>query len=254
MSRALSTLLVALCPALLAAQNPVPADPSPWPQHSLERPKPPVVTPGAFTPAPPPSDAIVLMDGRGLQRWRSADSANAPARWRVVDGYVEIVPGTGGIATRDSFGDVQLHVEWKAPVPVVGDGQHRGNSGVFLMGTYEVQVLDSWRNETYADGQAASLFGQFPPLVNAMRPPEEWQSYDIVFHRPRFSFDGKLVAPGRVTVFHNGILVQDDQPLLGPTSFGRRAPYEAHSDQLPIELQDHDYKVRFRNIWVRRLE
>lgn len=271
-----SPLLVALfIPAALAAQgnpNPVPADPSPWPQHSLERPKPPVVTPGAFVGSPPPSDAIVLMDGRSMARWRStsmpsdptggapgqrprvAPTARDAARWTIRNDYVEIAPGTGGIATRDSFGDVQLHLEWKAPVPAVGDGQRRGNSGVFLMGTYEVQVLDSYRNETYADGQAGSLFGQFPPLVNAMRPPTEWQSYDIVFRRPRFGADGRIITPARATVFHNGILVQDDQVLLGPTSFGRRASYEAHPDRLPIELQDHDYKVRYRNIWVRRLE
>jgi hypothetical protein len=194
------------------------------------------------------------MNGRSLGSWRATDSAQGSAPWKVGHGYVEIAPGTGGIATRDSFGDVQLHVEWSAPLPAVGEGQHRGNSGVFLMGTYEVQVLDSYQNETYADGQAGSLFGQFPPLVNPARRPGEWNSYDIVFRRPRFDATGKVVTPGRVTVFFNGVLVQDDQELLGPTSFGRRAPYEAHPERLPIELQDHDDKVKYRNIWVRRLE
>ena len=257
MTRALSTLLVALCPALLAAQgdpNPVPRDPSQWPQHSLQRPTAPVVTPGPYAATPRPSAAIVLMDGHSLGSWQSADSIGRPARWRVGPGYVEVRPGTGGIATRDSFGDVQLHVEWAAPLPVKGAGQERGNSGVFLMGTYEVQVLDSYNNPTYADGQAGSLFGQFPPLVNPIRRPGQWNAYDIIFHRPHFKSDGTVESPGRVTVFFNGVLVQDDQMLLGPTTFGRRAPYSAHADKLPIELQDHEFKVRYRNIWVRRLE
>ena len=253
MTRALPTLLVALCPALLAAQNPVPRDPSPWPQHSMERPKAPVVTPGAFGVFPRPSDAVVLMDGPSLDKWHSADTTG-PARWKLAGGYAEVAPGTGGIATRDSFGDVQLHVEWSAPLPVKGEGQERGNSGVFLMGTYEVQVLDSWHNDTYADGQAGALFGQFPPLVNPIRRPGLWNSYDIVFHRPHFKADGTVESPGRMTVFFNGVLVQDDQVLLGPTTFGRRAPYSMHPDKLPLELQDHEFKVRYRNIWVRRLE
>ncbi len=167
---------------------------------------------------------------------------------------MEITPGTGGIATRDSFGDVQLHLEWKAPVPAVGEGQHRGNSGVFLMGTYEVQVLDSWRNDTYTDGQAGSLFGQFPPLVNAMRPPTEWQSYDIVFHRPRFGADGRIITPARATVFHNGVLVQDNQQLIGPTVHRKLAVATPHEPMAPLRLQDHGDPVRFRNIWIRPLK
>jgi hypothetical protein len=250
--------IAALCllPALLSAQgnpNPVPTDPSQWPQHSMDRPRPPVVTPGAFVSEPPPSDAIVLMDGRSLDKWRSADTTG-PARWKIAGGYVEVAPGTGGIATRDSFGDMQLHVEWRAPLPVKGEGQERGNSGVFLMGTYEVQVLDSYHNDTYADGQAGSIFGQFPPLVNPARPPGQWNSYDIVFHRPRFDATGKVTAPARATVFFNGVLVQDDQVILGPTTYARRTAYSAHPDRLPIELQDHEFPVRYRNIWARRLE
>lgn len=219
----------------------------------MDRPRPAVVAPGAFASSAPPADAIVLMDGRSLDRWRSADTAG-PARWKVAGGYTEVAPGTGGIATRDSFGDIQLHVEWRAPLPVAGEGQERGNSGVFLMGTYEIQVLDSYHNDTYPDGQAGSIFGQFPPLVNPARAPGQWNSYDIIFHRPRFDPTGKLLAPARVTVFFNGVLVQDAQEILGPTTYARRTAYSMHADRLPIELQDHEFPVRYRNIWVRRLE
>jgi hypothetical protein len=195
----------------------------------------------------------VLFDGRSLGEWRSADSANVPARWRVQDGYIEVVAGTGAIATAQTFGDVQLHVEWMAPRPA-RDGQDRGNSGVFLMGRYEVQILDSHDNTTYPDGQAAAIYGQYPPLVNASRPPGEWQSYDIVFRRPRFAADGRLLQPARVTVLHNGILVQDNVTLTGPTAHKARPPYARHADALAISLQDHGAPVRYRNIWVRRLE
>jgi hypothetical protein len=149
---------------------------------------------------------------------------------------------------------VQLHVEWAAPSPPSGDGQNRGNSGVFLMGRYEVQVLDSYRNTTYPDGQAAALYGQYPPLVNASRPPGEWQTYDIVFRRPRFDANGKLLSKARVTVFHNGVLVQDAVELTGPTAHHARPAYSAHPDRLPILLQDHGDPVRYRNIWLRNLE
>lgn len=220
----------------------------------MDRPRPAVVTPAPYGIAGAPSDAIVLMDGRSLDRWRSADSATAPARWKVANGYVEVRPGTGGIATRDSFGDIQLHVEWRAPLPVKGEGQERGNSGVFLMGTYEIQVLDSYHNDTYPDGQAGSIFGQFPPLVNPARAPGEWNSYDIIFHRPHFDATGKVTTPARATVIFNGVLVQDDQVILGPTTYGERTAYSAHPDKLPLELQDHTFPVRYRNIWVRRLE
>jgi len=166
---------------------------------------------------------------------------------------METVPGAGPIRTVLGFGDVQLHLEWAAPSVAEGNGQGRGNSGVFLMWLYEVQVLDSFENETYADGQAASLYGQFPPLVNASRPPGEWQSYDIVFRRPRFGTDGTLRRPARMTVFHNGILVQDNAKLWGPTNWLRHLPYQVHSDRRPILLQDHSNPVRYRNIWVREL-
>ena len=175
-------------------------------------------------------------------------------RWRIVDGAMEVVAGTGGIQTREDFGDVQLHVEWMSPAPPRGTDQDRGNSGVFFMGMYEVQVLDSWENVTYADGQAAALYGQYPPLVNASRKPGEWQSYDIVFRRPRFDASGKVTSPARVTVLHNGVLVQDNVELTGPTGHYSRPPYAAHADRLPVSLQDHGHPVRFRNFWVRSLE
>lgn len=226
-----------------------------WPQHSMDRPQPRVADPGPFTASPPPpSDAIVLFDGRSLSGWRSADSTAEPARWKVSGGYMEVVAKTGAIQTTQAFGDIQLHVEWRTPTPPLGESQERGNSGVFLMGRYEVQVLDSYHNVTYADGHAGAIYGQFPPLVNASRPPGEWQSYDIIFHRPRFDPAGTLLAPARMTVFMNGILVQDDVALSGPTAHQRRPPYVRHADALPIQLQDHGNPVRFRNIWARRLE
>jgi hypothetical protein len=226
--------------------------PREWPVHSMDRPQPPVVDPGpGALPVPPPADAIVLFDGRDLARWRHANGGDAT--WIVRDGYLEVRPGSGDLATREGFGDVQLHVEWASPSPPRGDGQDRGNSGVYLMETYEVQVLDSFGNRTYPDGQAASLYGQFPPLVNASRPPGAWQSYDIIFHAPRFGTGGALLRAATITVFHNGVLVQDHVTLSGPTAHRARPPYTAHADRLPIRLQDHSHPVRFRNIWLRTL-
>jgi hypothetical protein len=222
----------------------------------MERPKPRVVAPGpAALPVPPPADAIVLFDGKTMQGWE-ADSArkDRTARWLVRPGYVEVAPGAGDIHTTQSFGDVQLHVEWSTPIPKPSDaGQDRGNSGVFLMLMYEVQVLDSYQNETYADGQAAAIYGQYPPLVNASRPPGEWQSYDIIFRRPRFTLNGTLQRPATITVIHNGVLVQDHVTLTGPTGHHERPPYKPHADKLPIKLQDHSHKIRYRNLWVREL-
>jgi len=256
-SAALTAVLALGLAASAGAQhnpNPIPKDPSEWPQHSLTRPTPSVVTPGAIGSTGAPSDAVVLFDGTSLDAWRTADTTLLkPARWSIGNGALEVAPGTGGIMTRRSFGDVQLHVEWMTPTPAVGEGQERGNSGIFLMSRYEVQVLDSWQNPTYADGQAGSIYGQFPPRVNAVRPPGEWQNYDIIFHRPHFDTDGKLTVPARLTVFLNGVLIQEDQMLLGPTSNAVRTPYRVHADQLPILLQDHGVKVRFRNIWLREL-
>ena len=223
-----------------------------WPVHSRDRPQPPVVTPApADQPAAPPADAIVLFGGTDLSEWVGDSGQAAP--WKVENGYAEIAAGSGEIRTRRGFGDCQLHIEWRAPSPPEGEGQNRGNSGVYLMSTYEVQVLDSYDNPVYPDGQAAAVYGQYPPLVNASRPPGEWQSYDIVFRRPRFDPQGKLLRPARVTVLHNGILVQDNVTLSGPTAHQRRPPYVAHPDKLPIHLQDHGSPVRYRNIWIREL-
>jgi len=235
--------------AIMTAQQPEQR----WPVHSMDRPRPPVVTPPrAMPPSPAPSDAIVLFDGHDLSEWQQSDGQ--PARWRVVDSALEVVPQSGGIQTRRAFGDVQLHIEWSAPAPATGEGQNRGNSGVFFMGRYEVQVLDSYRNDTYADGQAAAIYGQYPPLVNATRPPGEWNVYDIIFRRPRFGEAGRVLAPARLTVFHNGVLVHDNVAMRGATAHRREATYEAHEDRLPLSLQDHGDRVRFRNIWVRVLE
>lgn len=232
----------------LAAAQAGAQDLGPWPQHSMDRPKPLVIDPG-----PPPSDAIVLFNGHDLSNWRNADSADKPALWKVENGYMEVVPNTGNIATKQAFGDCQLHIEWATPAVVSGEGQERGNSGVFLAGKYEIQVLDSYNNVTYADGQAASMFGQYPPLVNASRPPGEWQTYDVIWHGPRFDGKGKLTRPAHITVFHNGVLVQDDVTLSGPTAFKKRPPYTPDPVKMPLALQDHEFPVRFRNIWIREL-
>jgi hypothetical protein len=215
-----------------------------------------VVDPGTASgqdqPGRPPSDAIVLFDGKDLSEWQGANGTQA--KWKVENGYMEVVRGTFGISTRQGFGDCQLHVEFRTPFPATGEGQGRGNSGVFLMSKYEVQVLDSYENKTYPDGQAAAVYGQYPPLVNASRPPGQWQSYDIIFRRPRFDKDGKLLNPARLTVLHNGVLVQDNVELTGPTGHHERPPYQPHADRLPISLQDHGNPVRYRNIWLRDLE
>jgi hypothetical protein len=233
--------------------NPRAADLQKWAIHDDTRPMPPVVDPGPAGPkSPVPGDAIVLFDGSDLSGWTTAKGE--PAKWLVRDGYMEVVKGGGAIQTRAAFGDCQLHVEWASPAAAVGEGQDRGNSGVFLMNTYEVQVLDSYQSKTYADGMAGAIYGQFPPLVNASRKPGEWQFYDIVFHAPRFGPDGVVLAPARMTVFHNGILVHDNDQLTGPTAHKARPPYKAHADRMPIGLQDHGHPVRYRSIWIRELK
>lgn len=245
------SLLSAALICLSAPDNAMAQEPD-WPQHSRERPMAPVAAPAEQSlPVPPPDGAIVLFDGDDLDQWRTA--RGEPARWALVDGGA-MQAARGDIETRESFGDVRLHVEWASPAPPRGEDQDRGNSGVFLMGRYEVQVLDSYQSQTYADGQAGAIYGQFPPRVNVSRAPGEWQTFDIEFRRPRFDSAGTLLAPARMTVRHNGVLVHDDVALLGPTSHRVRAPYEAHEDRLPIKLQDHGHPVRFRNIWVQPLD
>lgn len=242
------------------AQAPTQPDPN-WEIHDLNRPQPPIVNAGwgPTWPAPIPADATVLFGylDRGpldLSAWEADKDEGGPALWTVGDGYFEAKPGTGPIRTKEGFGDVQLHVEWASPNPPRGQGQDNGNSGVFLMGRYEVQVLNSYENTTYPDGQASALYGQYPPLVNASRPPGQWQTYDIIFHRPRFAADGSVDSPARVTVLHNGVLTQDNVTLTGPSGHHKRPPYEMHEDKLPISLQDHGHPVRYRNFWVRSLE
>jgi len=226
-----------------------------WKIHDLGRPLPPIVTPGTSStqevPGKAPSDAVILFDGKDLSQWLDKDGASA--KWKVERGYMEVAPKTGYIHTKIAFGDCQLHEEFSEPTPPQGESQERGNSGVFLMGLYEIQVLDSYENKTYADGQASAVYGQYPPLVNASRPPGQWQWYDIVFHGPRFDNSGKLLRPARITVFHNGVLVQDNVEPSGPTAHGERPPYKPGPDKAPLALQDHGDPVRYRNIWIREL-
>jgi hypothetical protein len=227
-----------------------------WHVHDRNRPHPPVITPpmpAREQPASPPSDAVVLFGGKHLDKWFTRKKGKVlPAPWKVENGYAEVRGGT--IYTKEKFGDCQLHVEWMAPTPPKGKAQGRGNSGVFFCdGKYEVQVLDSYNNKTYADGQAGAIYGQHPPLVNACRPPGQWQTYDIIWHAPRFK-EGKLERPATVTVFHNGVLVQDHWKVLGETFHKRPAAYRPHPPEGSIVLQDHGNPIRFRNIWLRPLE
>ncbi len=245
-------LKVTVAAALICAIPAAGQSTIPWKIHDTERPAPRKVTSNMNLPVPPPSDAVVLFDGSDLSGWRAADGS--AAQWEIRDGSLAAVPGGGPLFTRAGFGDIQLHIEWSAPTPARGTGQGRGNSGVFLMGKYEIQVLDSHENTTYPDGQAAAVYGQYPPLVNASRAAGEWQAYDIVFRRPRFRTDGSVGEPARVTVFHNGVLVQDNSAIWGPTSWLQHLPYRSHPDRLPLSLQDHGNPVLYRNIWLRELD
>ncbi|MCG8373508.1 MAG: DUF1080 domain-containing protein [Balneolales bacterium] len=229
------------------------------------------VTPGEQGSAP--SDAIVLFDGTSLDAWQSkvfsvggsmrdmagripgftAEGNGGPAEWEIRNGELVVKPGTGYIETKQGFGDVQLHIEWLAPSAEGKSGQGYSNSGVFFMGLYEVQILNSYENPTYQNGQAASVYKQHIPLVNASKPVDTWQTYDIIFMAPKFSDKGTLVSPARITVFHNGVLVQNNVELLGPTVYIGTPHYVAHSDKLPLALQDHSDPMRFRNIWIREL-
>lgn len=229
--------------------------PGGWKIHDRDRPQPTVITPGECSTQDhagrPPSDAIVLFNGKDLSNWESLDGT--PAKWMVGKGYFATLPKTGNIRTKASYGDCQLHVEFMPPNPPHGVDQDRGNSGVFLHSLYEIQVLDSYQSKTYPDGQAAAVYGEYPPLVNACRPPGQWTTYDIIFHGPRFDSDGKLTRPATVTVLHNGVLVQDHVSLVGPTEHMKRLPYHVTPDKLPLMLQDHNHPVRYRNLWIREL-
>lgn len=220
----------------------------PFPPPKTE---PPIVTPGKNS-GDPPSDATVLFDGKDLTQWKNAASGE-PAKWLVKDGYMEVAKGTGDIATKQEFGDCQLHIEWATPAEVSGQGQQRGNSGVFLMERYEVQVLDSFDNKTYYHGQAGAVYKQYAPLVNASRKPGEWQAYDIIFSAPRFDEQGKVTQRARITVLHNGVLIQNNVEIYGNTWNDRPAYYIAHGPRASLKLQDHGNPVRYRNIWIRNL-
>ncbi len=215
----------------------------------LWQPEPEVVSPGD-TPGAPPSDAIVLFDGGGLEEWESVKGGAAP--WGLDDGVITVVPGKGDIRTRRKFSNVQLHIEWATPREVTGESQGRGNSGVFFMEEYEVQILDSYQNPTYSNGQAASVYKQHIPLVNASLPPAVWQTYDIIFTAPTFGKLGRVIHPAYVTVLHNGVLVQNHVALQGPTEYVGEPQFSPHGAGA-IKLQDHGNTLRFRNIWVREL-
>jgi hypothetical protein len=223
-----------------------------WHVHDPDRPAPKTVAPGTTFShsAPAPSDAVILFDGHDLSKWKNG---NKPAGWKVENGYMEVVPGSGSIQTREEFGDFQLHLEFATPHKVEGNSQGRGNSGVIIYGKYEVQVLDSWNNRTYADGQVGAMYGHRPPLANASLVPGAWQSYDIIFEAPRWE-NGKNVKKANVTVIHNGVVLHHKQEYPGPTRHRGVGNYDQeHAPKGPIQLQDHSNPMRFRNIWIRSL-
>ena len=226
-----------------------------WHVHDGKRPQPPIVTPGTESSQEkaglPPSDAVILFDGSCLCGWESKNGGEA--QWKVENGYMEVVPKTGNIRTKQQFGDCHLHLEWAAPAEVIGDSQGRGNSGVFMMGRYEIQVLDCFDNPTYPDGTTGGIYGQYPPLANACRKPGEWNVYDIIWETPRWD-DEKLVKPAYVPVILNGIVLHPRKQLRGTTSHRVLTEYVRHAPSGPLELQDHTNPVRFRNIWYRPLK
>ncbi len=224
----------------------------PWLIHDLKRPRPKAVTPGVIDTMPP-ADAVVLFDGTNLNEWYQVGSEDEAyeAQWKIHDGYFEVEPKTGSMVTLNSYGSCQLHIEWMIPEGTTGASQGRGNSGIKLMERYEVQILDSYKNRTYADGQAASIYGQYPPMINAVRQQGEWQTYDIVFEAPTYE-NGKMKKPPVVTVIHNGVLVHHHRELAGPTGL-RGSAQEEVPPAAPLTLQDHGNRIRFRNIWLREL-
>jgi len=225
-----------------------------WMVHDENRPAPPIITPGSEG-GTAPSDAVVLFDGKDLSKW--TDTKGGESKWVIRDGYMESVKGAGYIQTKDQFGSCQLHVEFATPEKVIGNSQGRGNSGVFLQGQYEIQVLDSYENKTYPDGQCGALYGRAVPLVNTCRKPGEWQSYDIIYHRPTFDKSGKVTRKATFTIFQNGVLIQDHVTLEGGTGWINAhavTDYKPHGDKGPIQLQDHGNPVRYRNVWVRELK
>lgn len=258
----LQTLALALLTTTACADGAFYGDPPdathPWAIHDMNRAQPARVEAGSFSsqnqPGTPPSDAIILFGGKEeeIGKWQADKQPAEPTKWEVKNGVLQCVPGSGYIRTKEEFADCQLHLEWSAPSKVEGNSQGRGNSGVFLMGQVEVQVLDNYNNPTYPDGSASSIYGINPPLANPLRAPGEWQTYDIVFRRPIFK-DGKELDPGYITVFVNGVLTQDHTPLEGGGGHMKRSTPRAFPDQGPLKLQDHGNPVRYRNIWYRPL-
>lgn len=222
-----------------------------WHIHDPNRPQPKVVKPGEqfSQKANPPADAIVLFDGKDFSKWQGR---NGEVKWKLENGYMETTK-TGVIRTKDEFGDFQLHLEFATPEKVEGKGQGRGNNGLNIFGRYEIQILDSYENETYADGGASAIYGQYPPLVNASRPPGEWQTYDLIFEGPRWDESGKLVKKATVTLLHNGVLVHHKRELHGGTNHKQIMEYKKHPEKGPIQLYEHGNPVRFRNIWLREI-
>lgn len=246
-----------ICVLLIVAMSSVAfaEDKQEWEVHDMKRPQPAAVTPGEPSTdekaGTAPSDAVVLFDGKDLSQWTNG---GGEAKWTVADGYFEVKPGAGNMETKKQFGDIQLHIEWYEQPDIDGKSQHRGNSGVFLQGMYEIQVLDNYKSETYPDGTAGGLYGQYPPQVNACRPPGKWNIYDIIYHPAKIE-NGKVTKPATATAFFNGVLVQDNMDILGPTHHGALTNYDGvTTDKGPIQLQDHGSKVRFRNVWVRELK
>ncbi|WP_018616443.1 3-keto-disaccharide hydrolase [Segetibacter koreensis] len=249
--------LVALAVSMsiaVAQQNGKPED------TEFYTPVPPKVTPGPVTSTKPPSDAIILFDGKNLDNWVTTDDTTKPATWNVSGGIMTVNKSGGNIQTKQSFQDYQLHVEWRVPKNITGSGQARGNSGLFLASIgkgdegYELQILDNYENKTYVNGQAGSIYKQFAPLVNPNLPAGEWQNYDVAWKAPRFNEDGSLLSPARVTVYFNGVLVQNNTELKGPTQYIGQPAYRKKHGPAPIKLQAHGDKsepISFRNIWIR---
>jgi hypothetical protein len=242
--------LYLLCAFSLMIMTPSYSQDKPDPRETeVWDPEPKVITPGKNI-SDPPSDAIVLFDGKNLDNW--VDKDGKTPKWSLADGAMTIAKGSGGIKTKQVFGDVQLHIEWRTPAKVEGEGQGRGNSGIFLSEKYELQVLDSYNNRTYSNGQAGSIYKQSMPLVNASKGPGEWQTYDVVYIAPVFISDGTLKSAGRITVFHNGTLVQNNTEIKGTTEYIGKPRIVPHG-KASILLQDHGNPISFRNIWLREL-
>lgn len=236
-------LLTSIMSTTFSQEKPDPKDTEVW------EPEPKVVTPGKDLAAPP-SDALVLFNGKNLDHWVGKDGEKP--KWTVDNGAVTVAKGTGDIRTKQTFGDIQLHIEWRTPAKVEGEGQGRGNSGIFFSEKYELQILDSYNNRTYSNGQAGAIYKQSIPMVNASRPPGEWQAYDVVFIAPKFNGDGSLKSPGRITVFHNGVLIHHYTEIQGTTEYIGKPKVTAHGKG-SLRLQDHGNPTSFRNIWVREL-